>query len=565
MKKSSLTTAVVAGLAGAAGLVNVSNAVNINPDGMGQVLIYPYYTVNADLATLVSVVNTTNDVKAVKVRFLEGRNSQEVLDFNLYLSPFDVWTGVVTAAGDETSGAILTTTDTSCTVPAIPAGGQPFANFQYTNNNNDGGPYGLDRTREGHLEIIEMGRVVDDGDVSAAAGTSVEAVDPVAGDTDAELATDATHITLADGSREPRDCGSLVSAWSPTGGVWTDSAGDADIDEPNGGLFGGASIVDVVGGSNLSYNADAIDGFFTIADANLHADPGTIDPTLAAAQTGLGEADARVFDNGTLITLDFESGNPDAVSAVFMHDAIFNEYVTTASLGAASEWVVTFPTKLLHLQLDEGITPGGRLPFTAEDQDPDNAGDVVLAFVAGAGACEPISIDFYDREEDTAGNIPPELIFSPPPPGVVTPGLNLCYEAQVVTFNQGTVGEGNDASAVLGSTYARNINLCRVFNADGSCTAAGNFSEGWVRMDLGDADNYLDSLDGDGDGDFARVFGLPVTGFWAADYINANVEAGILANFSGLHRHRGDRDGETRLGDPESDPDTSTSTGFSWS
>jgi hypothetical protein len=26
---------------------------------------------------------------------LEGRNSREVLDFNLYLSPYDVWTGAV--------------------------------------------------------------------------------------------------------------------------------------------------------------------------------------------------------------------------------------------------------------------------------------------------------------------------------------------------------------------------------------------------------------------------------------------------------------------------------------
>lgn len=557
MKKSSLTTAVVAGLAGAAGLVNVSNAVNINPDGMGQVLIYPYYTVNADLATLVSVVNTTNDVKAVKVRFLEGRNSQEVLDFNLYLSPFDVWTGAVTAvdADDDTAGAVLTTDDTSCTVPAIPAAGFPFVNFQYASNLDDGGPYGLDRTREGHLEIIEMGRVVDDEDTSAATGTSVEGQDPVPGDTGEALATAATHITLADGSREPADCGALLDAWS-TGGVWDASAGDADIDEPNGGLFGGASIVDVVGGSNLSYNADAIDGFFTIEDANLHSDPGTIEPTLARAQTDtLGGATARIFDNGTLITLDYATGTPDAVSAVFMHDAIFNEFVTSSSLGAASEWVVTFPTKLLHLRLEEGVTPGGRLPFTAPDEDEDD----VPAFVAGVGACEPVGLFFRDREETAPGNQPDVIIPSPPPPVVQNPGLNLCYEAQVIAFNQDNVGEGFNPSAVLGSQYALNINLCRTFNPDGSCDAQGAFDAGWIRMDLGDEDNYLDSIDVDGDGVYSRAFGLPATGFWAADYINSNVSAGVLANFSGLHRHRGDRDGETV------DAATGLGTGFTWS
>lgn len=548
MKKSSLTTAVVAGLAGVAGLVNVSTAVNINPDGMGQVLIYPYYTVNNDLVTLISVVNTTNDVKAVKVRFLEGRNSQEVLDFNLYLSPFDVWTGAVTDGGNADGPAILTTSDTSCTVPAIPAGGQAFVNFQYAANLRDGGPYGLDRTREGHLEIIEMGRVVDSGDVNPAGGTSVEAVDPDPADSPAttRLATWATHVTQADGSRVPANCAALRAAWN--GGIWSQTDGNADIDEPNGGLFGGASIVDVAGGSNLSYNADAIDGFFTVVDANLHADPGTIEPTLAAAQTDAdnGLATSRIFDNGTLITLDFESGTPDAVTSVFMNQAIFNEYVTGGSTAAASEWVVTFPTKLLHLQLAEGVTPGGRLPFTAPNRPAETPGpDLVLPYTAASGACEPISIAFYDREEDTAGNVPDELEFSPPPPGVEAPGLNLCFEAQVVTFNQPTVGDGFDASAVLGSRYARNINLCRIFNADGSCTASGPFTEGWVRMDLGDEDNFLDSLDVDGDGFYSRAFGLPVTGFWAADYTNANAQPGLLASFSGLHRHRGERDGVT--------------------
>jgi len=111
MKRNSLTTALLAGLAGAAGLATTASAVNLNPDGLGQVLIYPYYTVNDGNQTLVSVVNTTNRVKAVKVRFLEGRNSKEVLDFNLYLSPFDVWAAAVYTTG-TTGPANLITNDT---------------------------------------------------------------------------------------------------------------------------------------------------------------------------------------------------------------------------------------------------------------------------------------------------------------------------------------------------------------------------------------------------------------------------------------------------------------------
>jgi hypothetical protein len=51
------------------------------------VLIYPYYTVNAGLARCL-LVNTTPAGKALKVRIHEGYNGRDVLDFNLYLSPF---------------------------------------------------------------------------------------------------------------------------------------------------------------------------------------------------------------------------------------------------------------------------------------------------------------------------------------------------------------------------------------------------------------------------------------------------------------------------------------------
>ena len=99
-KKKSLHAAVLAGLA-ALGAAGTANAVHINPDGLGQVLVFPYYTVRNGNATAMSIVNTTSLTKIVKVRFLEGKNSREVLDFNLFLSPQDVWTGVVipTAAG----------------------------------------------------------------------------------------------------------------------------------------------------------------------------------------------------------------------------------------------------------------------------------------------------------------------------------------------------------------------------------------------------------------------------------------------------------------------------------
>ncbi|HXU54529.1 MAG TPA: hypothetical protein VN744_03790, partial [Casimicrobiaceae bacterium] len=101
-KRKSLYAAL-AGVS-ALGVTGAAQAVNLNPDGLGQVLIYPYYTTRADAGgnaytSLLSVVNTTSSAKAVKVRFLEGKSSKEVLDFNLFLSKHDVWTAAIFASG----------------------------------------------------------------------------------------------------------------------------------------------------------------------------------------------------------------------------------------------------------------------------------------------------------------------------------------------------------------------------------------------------------------------------------------------------------------------------------
>ncbi|HXN15771.1 MAG TPA: hypothetical protein VN878_05290, partial [Usitatibacter sp.] len=160
-KRKALFTAVLAGL-GAAG---TAEAVYLSPNKMGQVLVYPYYTVQSSGGnswnTYISVVNTTTQAKAVKVRFIEGKTSAEVLDFNLYLSPNDVWVAAIIPAdltgASATAAGHLITNDRSCTNPPIPAGGVDFRNIQYATGIDALPGVALDRTREGYLEMLEMG------------------------------------------------------------------------------------------------------------------------------------------------------------------------------------------------------------------------------------------------------------------------------------------------------------------------------------------------------------------------------------------------------------------------
>ena len=113
--KRLLSTAIGAALLGAAGC---ADAVTVNPRGTGQVLLFPYYTVNGGNQTLLTVVNTTSDVKAVKVRFREGLNSRDVLNFNVYLAAYDAWVAAVASVPGQ-DAAQLVTNDVSCTVPRL--------------------------------------------------------------------------------------------------------------------------------------------------------------------------------------------------------------------------------------------------------------------------------------------------------------------------------------------------------------------------------------------------------------------------------------------------------------
>ena len=521
MNRKNLTAAVLAGLAGAAGIASTAQAVNLNPDGLGQVLIYPYYTVRGGNETILSVVNTTENAKAVKVRFLEGENTQEVLDFNLYLSAFDVWVAAIVEGevdagfpGEGDPVATLIIPDTSCTVPYLyeaPFGEQDFLVFGL----NDGGDATPNRTMEGHFEMIEMGTVV---------GGSADA---------------ATHS-----GGVPASCQTLVDAWTETlDGVIDDNDGYwivdplTDITTPSGGLFGGAAVVNPEGGAMYSYDARAINGFASSvigASGPLHSEPGTEEPSLNSGNETEGFA---FLDNGAVTSWSFTRG-VDAVSYVFMHDTMMNEYSTEDAAGANSEWVVTFPTKRFYVFEDDSGSEAAIAPFVStwglSDTDGDGDDDRY-------GACEPVLLaGIWDREEDTPGDTPPgerPPIVSPAPPDPdPDPSIpfQLCFETNVIRFG----ADPGDQTEIFGSENFTN------FDND-----ALGFETGWAKVDLFNYEN-----DGDGDGVFDEVLqrdplgnltGLPMTGFWAIRFVNGFLTDGdgnlVLANYGGLFNHKSTR------------------------
>jgi hypothetical protein len=497
-KKNSLYLAVAGASALAAG---TAQAVALNADGLGNVLLYPYYTVREPSAgnayiSLLSVVNSTGSAKAVKVRFLEGKNSREVLDFNLYLSKKDVW---VAAVLPTLEGAGIYTPDTSCTDGVVSSDDNnptPFVNYAYTGAYDDPANDDLDRTREGYVEIIEMGTMW-----GYAAGK-------------------VTHV--AGTPRVPAGC-NAVRALAAQGAL------DYYVSGLSGGLFGTMTLINVGTGMDFGYDATALANFNSQAE-DLYADPGSIEPTLNRALPISLVVDHGTFGNtgyAYITTWNVPGTKPvDAVSAVLMHDHIYNEFVLDKGTSSGTDWVVTMPTK--------GVPDAYyNSKFGTMGSPGDKELKVTRLFQRNfkeTGSCDDIDLSKYDREEklDKVTSS-----FSPPPPGSRD---QLCWEANVITFR---------GSNVLGSANRFNVaNASFTFEngwADLSFTSSGTSTYAYHQLGGG----YTTQVNlNNGQTNFwnsATYYGLPIIGFAAITFSNGNVN-GLASNFGGNFNHKTTRD-----------------------
>eukprot|EP00933_Yihiella_yeosuensis_P034917 TRINITY_DN28419_c0_g1_i3.p2 TRINITY_DN28419_c0_g1~~TRINITY_DN28419_c0_g1_i3.p2 ORF type:complete len:123 (-),score=19.33 TRINITY_DN28419_c0_g1_i3:55-423(-) len=113
-KPLGLVAAVAAATAGYNGVANAQLELAASSD-LGNLALIPYYTVRDGNVTGVHITNTSDATQVVKVRLRRGTDSMDALDFNLILSPKDVWTGFLAAEGED---VVFNTTDSSCTAPA---------------------------------------------------------------------------------------------------------------------------------------------------------------------------------------------------------------------------------------------------------------------------------------------------------------------------------------------------------------------------------------------------------------------------------------------------------------
>ncbi|MET0067261.1 MAG: hypothetical protein ABW076_13020 [Candidatus Thiodiazotropha sp.] len=528
------------------------NAAYVNTDGTGQVALLPYYNVNNNIITNINITNTTNLYKAVKVRFRESRISADVLDFNIYMSPFDVWNGTI-RMNNATGVANIITEDESCTFPdkSLLQAGVDFRNIYTATTNED--------LTEGYVEIIEMG-VIADGTGPAddlgleaeidATGIANGVVAAVAGDRSIPAGL------LHDANGMPADCSVVSDAWNAglasavnvngfepgvltTEGVASDGA-DA-VNDPyastlnaglvyaaadRGGINAYAIMINVGSGAAFVEEGTHVDDYATVPQHYRSNDASNyLLPSLASGDvqvaTMLDATGAAVKTTGVMSLTEYDTGavndispnpsipmgsNPFPMAVVLSADAISAPYFVEAGIAGETDIVATFPLR------KHGVYNGASLTNQVDPLVAACAGTLNDGIDDGGPVTLPnLGTTAFDYPNDVGaagGNICTNAGFVASTPDVQVSLTYYDYEEQTASVAPGSDDFSPvpiDAPTVI--ALEREVNVVSVNRADGGNlsvlgTPAANvfdwtlqtgFNAGWVTIGMPGYDYNTDA------------------------------------------------------------------------
>jgi hypothetical protein len=410
IRKKLVSLAVATAVSGGAmmAMTAPAHAMNVSQDNLGEVLLFPYYTVKNGFDTLFTVTNTSDKTAVIKVRWREALNSREVRDFNVILSPYDVWNGVVTSTTD---GAVIRTWDKTCTSPVLPAGPNgskevAFTNALFSGKYADGGADSLDRVKEGYFEVFLMG--LSDESTSLSANT---------------LEYNAKHV-----NGTPRDCSKVDALFVSQSSV---DALNAYFSAPGNVLKGHSTFINVATGKAIDVEPTAIENFRD--DTPNIFRPGDLSPDLSG---GDPFGTATRFIDGVSTDFPYDAitglGSLTGVTELLRASSVVNEYATGSNV--AGSWVLTFPTK--HHYTDaytaSGSVSNGTVVAGGGFSEWFFTKNVTTGAVVDGKSCDNVDITSYDREE---GSQSTGTAFSP----VVGDSAALCYEVNVLNLNNTNV------------------------------------------------------------------------------------------------------------------------------
>lgn len=508
-----------------------ASALAVTAGGVGHALVVPYFNAQNGNMTVLHITNTdqTNG-KVAKVRFRSASNSDDLLDFQVFLSPGDVWTAAVTA--DANGLAQITTADNTCTVPALTT--------QSFNNSTSRLPGYLTEaqrtalTREGYVEVFNV------ADITALKAFDTNGALNAAGPNRSPLYTAIKHVSgVAPCSVAGSTARSTLNAAAIADYTTEAQITAAGLDSPTGGLMGDWYIINVpqttvfsgaataiaatvgAGGvngvANFRHFAQLGNSLVTIAANNPDgADGVTADPLFRALNvfdaTGTAVAAATLpmlnYDAPDLSTPFFGAASSATTRAQATNlltalavKSVTNQYALDASITAKTDWVFSMPARRYNVAANYAAvtgTSGATGPtssnakyrlFTDLNASGTQAGEwfypaVSAAYLTGGAAFKNggnTTVDtngnicvyadgqkFFDREETSATAGP---VFSP---GTAS-SVAFCGEVSVLAFS-------DTGNSVLGASVAR------------STITSGIYTNGWGVIDTTNAAQGLPLL-----------------------------------------------------------------------
>ena len=538
---------------------------NLAEGGVGHMLLVPYYTAQNGNMTVLHLVNTdTINGKAVKVRFRGAANSDDVMDFQVFMSPGDVWTGAVTAGADGI--AQIQSADNTCSVPALGINA-PKAFSTGRLNQKKSATELANGTREGYVEIFNMADIPSDkiwGTTTAKAQSDlykaikhVNGVAPcsVAGST-AEAKLFEIALTNYTGTTGESDA-AVVGFNTPTGGLMGDwyiinvpetttfsGANTAVVANARGNFVHFPQVDTGVAAADIdSYTADPL--LRTIAyrtDSKLNSTDGT--PALAAGFYDLPDMSTPYLKRdvasygataaGLTDAKFYPLAQADKLTAALAVSSVTNQYANDESIAAKTDWVFSMPTRRysvvanyaaitssagavdtntayrLFSNLKGAHTLNGtndallatNILTVAVSAEWFTPTNTLLATDESGNICVKADAQrFWDREETTPGAATNAPVFSPRTPGVAAT-VALCGETSVLAFK-------STGNSVLASSVAR------------STITNGTYVNGWGVVTTTN-----------------NNFGLPVLGASFIKLSNPQVAAGLSGTYGITWPHR---------------------------
>jgi len=424
-KPLGLAAAVAAVTAGFAGVASAQEPTARSIGNLGDLAIIPYYSVQGDWVTGVHITNTSDRTQVVKLRLRRASDSADSMDFNLILSPKDVWTGSVS---DASGNIVMSTDDNSCTAPLRPDG-------QFVMP-------GIFRAgaEEGYIEVISMG--APDSESSAIAIAAKHDSDGVPYNCQEVASNFFANLKIPGGANG--NAKGVISA-----SVTHQAVADAE-DYPSG------TCVDDEGSTlcvnNYTDGDNALKVSYFLRDASsgtefggnaVHISDFSPDQAwMTNQEKGLFSGDITGFDYPDLNGGPFVQTPRGLFNVLRQGDilgvsTLLNDWSINPALNVQTDWVVTMPGQYTMIDYYVWAALAGFDPENCGKlDDPSTAGDNGIALCDYRDIPVSAELTLYDREEQVIEPEDGDLVISPAPPGAVNE-LLFPYEVNVVEWTDG--------------------------------------------------------------------------------------------------------------------------------